>query len=90
MDKKVIARETYESRYKSARANILFVIGFTVLNIVLLLFQSDSYFLFSACIPYLAVDLGMILCGIYPETFYVDDFADANLLASSAFSVFPA
>ena len=44
-----------ESRYKSARFDLLLVIIFTVLNIVLLFTGSETMMLFSATIPYFVV-----------------------------------
>lgn len=48
-------RQMAESRYKSARWDLLIVIIFTVLNIVMLFGGSESMMLFSASIPYYAV-----------------------------------
>lgn len=48
-------RQIAESRYKSARFDLLLVIIFTVLNIVLLFTGSESMMLFSATIPYFVV-----------------------------------
>jgi hypothetical protein len=48
----------------------LLVIVFTVINIILLVTQSNTYFLFAASVPYLIVDLGMLFAGMYPEEFY--------------------
>lgn len=41
-----------ENLVKTARYNLLVLIIFTVLNLVMILVQSDTYFLFSATIPY--------------------------------------
>ncbi|MBR6531802.1 MAG: hypothetical protein IKT61_04810 [Clostridia bacterium] len=62
-----------ENRYKSSILNILLVLGFTTVNVVLLLLNSNTYFLFSAFLPYLAVDYGMYFCGLYPEEYYYGD-----------------
>ena len=56
-------REQLANKFMSARHNLLLVVIFTLVNIVLLVAQSNSYFLFSASIPYYLVDLGMFLCG---------------------------
>lgn len=63
-------RQLLENRFRSARYNILLVLIFTAVNILLAVTQSNLYFLFSAYIPYALVDLGMLLCGMYPEEFY--------------------
>ncbi|MBQ7800036.1 MAG: hypothetical protein IJ370_06045 [Oscillospiraceae bacterium] len=41
-------------KYTYARHNLLLMIGFTVINIVLLLLSSDTMFLFSATVPYMS------------------------------------
>ena len=48
-------RQIAESRYKSARWDLLIVIIFTVLNIVMLFGGSETMMLFSATVPYYAV-----------------------------------
>lgn len=58
------------NKYMRARHNLLSVVIFTLINIVLLLAQSNTYFLFSASIPYYLADLGMYLCGKYPAEYY--------------------
>ncbi len=56
----------------------------SLVNLVLLLTNSNSYFLFSASLPYIIADLGMFLCGKYPVEYYADVpdmvFADTSLL----------
>lgn len=73
-----------ETRYKSSIGNLLVVVIFSVINIVLLLMGTDTYFLFSAFIPYFIVDYGRVMCGMYPEEFYYDlpmgEFLDKSFL----------
>ncbi|MBQ1190258.1 MAG: hypothetical protein IIX57_07590 [Lachnospiraceae bacterium] len=77
-------RQQMERRYASARMNLLWVVLFTAINIVLLVSNSYTYFLFSAFIPYAIVDYGMIVCGKYPADFYGDlsqyQFFDSTVL----------
>lgn len=77
-------RQQLERRYASARMNLLWVVLFTAINIVLLVSNSYTYFLFSAFIPYAIVDYGMIVCGKYPADFYGDlsqyQFFDSTVL----------
>ncbi len=61
-----------ETQYKSSIGNLLLVVVFSAVNIVLLLVNGNSYFLFSAFVPYFAVDYGMYFCGMYPEEYYYD------------------
>ena len=63
-------RQQLAGKYASSRHNILLVLIFTTINLVLLVANSDTYFLFSAYIPYMIVSMGMFLCGKYPEEFY--------------------
>ena len=65
-------KQMLQSKYASSRMNLLLVVGFTVINIFLLVTNSNSYFLFSAYIPYALIDLGMYLCGRYPQEIYED------------------
>lgn len=76
-------REQLESRYNGGRSNLLLVVVFTAINIVLLISQSDTYFLFSAFIPYLIVGFGMMLCGMYPAEYYTDELAGMEFLDKS-------
>lgn len=80
-------RQMLETRFKNARSNLLFVVGFTVLNIILLIGNANSYFLFSAYIPYALVDIGMFLCGKYPAEYYGEDFLGVEFFDSSVFGV---
>lgn len=73
-----------ETRYKSSIGNLLLVVIFSVINIGLLLANTDTYFLFSAFVPYFLVDYGRVMCGMYPEDFYADmpvgEFLDTSFL----------
>ncbi len=69
-------RQRLEQRYNSARWNLALVVIFTVVNLVLLIMNADTYFLFSAYIPYLITGVGMLICGRYPEEFYADGLED--------------
>ena len=51
--------------YNGARSNLLLVVVFTFVNILLLIFNSSLYFLFSATFPYYAVAFGQA----YSEVF---------------------
>ena len=62
--------EILAQKYQRARHNLLLIVVFTFINIILLVTNSNTYFLFSATIPYYLADLGMFLCGKYPEDYY--------------------
>lgn len=78
-------KSNLQTKYNNCISNLLLVVAFSVINIVLLLTDGNSYFLFSAFIPYFAVDYGMYFCGLYPEEYYADvpdmEFADKSLMA---------
>jgi hypothetical protein len=85
----VSQRQKLEGRYASSRHNILLVLLFTAINVFLLLTNSNTYFLFSAYIPYAIVDLGMFLCGKYPEEFY-GDLSQYEFLGTGVLAIFVA
>lgn len=63
-------REKLENTYKAARANLLLVVAFTLINIIGSVLGSETYFLFSAHIPTFFAILGAILCGRYSPEYY--------------------
>ncbi len=73
-----------ERRYKSGVMSLLFVIVLTLVNVVLLVTNSDTYFLFSAYLPFFLADYGMFFCGMYAPEYYADipdmEFAGISLL----------
>lgn len=64
------SREYLEKKVSSARHSLLLVLIFTVINLVMLLADGNSYFLFSASVPYyltafgIGMDMGMGTEGI--------------------------
>ena len=80
-------RQMLETKFANSRHNILMVLIFTVVNILLLVTNSNSYFLFSAYIPYMFADLGMYLCGKYPAEYYGEEYAFAEFLHGSFLAV---
>lgn len=80
-------RETLTNKYMNARHNLLLVVGFTLINIILLVTNANSYFLFSAYIPYVIVDLGMALCGKYPAEYYGGEMESMEFLDNTFFVI---
>ena len=80
-------RQILEAKYANSRHNILLVVIFTVINVALLLTNADTYFLFSAYVPYLLADLGMLMCGMYPEEIYVGELAAMEFLGKGFLGV---
>ncbi|MBQ5601777.1 MAG: hypothetical protein IIU77_03015 [Clostridia bacterium] len=70
MKNQVSERELYEQKYRSSRMNLLLVVIFTAVNLVLLVTNADTYFLFSAFIPYFITLTGMAVCGLFPNEYY--------------------
>lgn len=62
-------RRTLSTRYNSSAGNLLLVVIFTAVNLVLLLLQTDTYFLFSAFVPFFLTTEGMLLTGRFSEEF---------------------
>lgn len=80
-------RDLLEAKYKSSRGNLLIVVLLTVVNMVMLLANAGSYFLFSAFIPYYMTLIGMDLCGKMPAEYYGEyygqfEFWDQSFLIS--------
>lgn len=69
-------RAALEGKYSSARYNLLGVVLFTIVNIVILFIDTESYFLFSAFLPYYISTLGLLFSGKLPAEYYegVEDF----------------
>jgi hypothetical protein len=81
-------RNALQTKFNNARVNLLLVFAFTVVNIILLISGSSTYFLFSASIPYFIADMGMLLSGKYPPELYVGELEGAAIFGPSASIVF--
>lgn len=77
-------KELLEAKYNNSIVNLLLVVVFSVVNVVLLVANSNTYFLFSAFVPYFIADFGMYYSGSYPAEYYQDvsdlEFADKSFL----------
>ena len=78
-------RAMLTTKYQNARHNILLVLVFTLINIVLLVSNSNTYFLFSAAIPYYSAVYGMIFTGKYPAEYYTGELAGMEFLGNGFF-----
>lgn len=63
-------RDLLQNKFNGARANLLLVVLFSAINIVMLVLNTGSYFLFSATVPYIIGDIAMDWCGKYPAEYY--------------------
>lgn len=62
--------QVWANRYRNARMDLLCVVILTAVNLVLLATDGDTYFVFSASIPYAIASLARYMCGLYPEDWY--------------------
>jgi hypothetical protein len=77
------ALQIAQKRYNIGRLNLLLVALFSLINVILLVCGSYTYFLFSASLPYFLTDLGMFMCGRYPEEFYEGGYQAYSFVDSS-------
>lgn len=70
--KPISPRAVCQSKFNSARMNLLLVLAMTLVNIVILCLGSDRYFLFSATVPYFLAMLGMLWSGSMPDEYYTE------------------
>ncbi len=82
-----LREKTLRQRYNNGRNNLLSVVVLSTINLVLLVINSSSYFLFSASVPYLLVELGKFICGMYPAEYYAGEFENFTFLPQSVFWV---
>lgn len=81
-------RQTLQTKYNKTRSNLLLVVAFTVINVILLVVKAESYFLFSAYIPYAIVEIGMLVCGMFSGDYFGVDVSEYQIFNRSVFSVF--
>ena len=60
-------RELLMGKFARSRGTILAVVAFSVVNILLMVTNANLYFLFSAYVPMILLDMGMFYCGKYPD-----------------------
>ena len=75
------------SRYNSARMDLLLVVVLTLVNFFMLFFGDGTYFLFSAAVPYSLAVNAMYLCGKFPPEFYEGDMMLSSFLDDTVFTV---
>ena len=83
-------RAMLENRYRSSRIDLLLVAVMTLVNIIFVITGSDTYFLFSATVPYLLSFVSALYCGMLsPEVYeYLEiDPATAEFLPAPVFYV---
>ena len=78
-------RQQLAVKFGQSRHNILLVVIFTAINIFLLVTNSNSYFLWSAYVPFMLADMGMFYGGMYPDEVYTGDLAGMDFLGEGYF-----
>ncbi len=69
------------NQYAVARGNFLLVVIFSLINVVLCLLGQDTYFLFSAIVPYFIASIGALWGGLYSPEYYADlEMTEADFL----------
>jgi hypothetical protein len=78
------SREYQENLYNGSRYNLLAVLIFTAVNLLILVTGGDSYWLFSASVPYFLTMFGMIFdTPVYVQEFVVGTFTITALVISA-------
>ncbi len=81
-------RERYMRKIQSARVDIVLMIMLTIINMFLIFTESQTYFIFSAFIPYRILLESAFFTGKMPESFYEGlegefEFFDVNIFYSA-------
>ena len=87
MANKQYDRDYYVRKINSSRVVLIAVAVFTVINLILLLAGWDTYFLFSAIVPYLVAFFGLFLTGKFPEEFYGEEYMPMVFYDNSVFII---
>lgn len=80
-------RQELENKYKSARMNLLIIIAFTAVNMISLATNLNTYFLFSANIPYFLTFIGAFFCGMFPKEYYIEGGLEGMFFFNKSFFV---
>lgn len=65
-------RKMLLQRYENGRSNLLIAIILTAVNILVPIFGTDIYMLFSIFTPTFLSGLAMLICGKYPPEYYTE------------------
>ena len=72
-----------KNHYTSARYNLFLVVIFSTINVAMCLLGMDSYFLFSAIVPYFIASIGALWGGLYPPEYYADmEITEADFMST--------
>lgn len=74
-------RQNLQNKYNICRANLLLVMIFSIVNMVLPAVGSQSYFLFSAFVPFFLAYLGADATGMFSDEYYATNYAPGEFEA---------
>ena len=80
-------RDVLQNKFNGARVNLLLVVLFSAINLVMLVLNSGSYFLFSASVPYIIGTMAMLLCGKFPAEYYERSMDEYAFYGNGVFAV---
>ena len=80
-------RQLLAGRYNSARVNLILVVALSAINLIMIATGSDSYFVFSANVPYILTLLGAFYCGMLPEEYYEGGMDTYQFLDPAVYAV---
>ena len=81
------SRSILQGKINAGRGQLLWVSVLSLLNIAFLIFKADIYMIYSAMIPYIVIDLGMFICGMYSPEYY-EYYEHVDFLPQGLFAIF--
>ena len=75
-------------KYRTARVYLLILVAMTLVNVVLLLAGSTTYYLFSGAVPYYLVMFGMLFTGTFPDMEMDPELLGMVILPEGALALF--
>ena len=82
-----VQKQALASKYSAARINLLLFIIFSAVNLIMLALGTNTYFLFSATVPYLIVQIAKVYCGMLPPEYYTGELAGMEFADKSFFYI---
>lgn len=75
-------RQNLQNKYNICRANLLLVVIFSIVNMIMPVVGSQSYFLFSAFVPFFLAYVGAEVTGMFPYEYYAQYYAPGEFEAA--------
>lgn len=84
-------RVLLQNKYNASRNNLLLVVIFSLINVFICVFGGETYFLFSAIVPYYIAFIGAMFCGKFSDEFYAEvGLHESEFWSESILAVFVA